>query len=158
MKLAEQVKVTTFVATRVAAMAHRGDPAGLDDTIQRFVAWRKAAKLPPSTHATFNIVYGGPADTEPAEYRFDICVAIEGRVPSNEYGIVAKTIQGGRCAVLRHVGSDDNLGEAILALYCDWLPQSEEALRAAPLFFHRVSFPPFVAAADAITDIYLPLK
>ena len=33
--------------TPVAIMEHRGDPATLGATIQRFIAWRKAAGLPP---------------------------------------------------------------------------------------------------------------
>ena len=33
--------------TPVAIMEHRGDPATLGATIQRFIAWRKAAGLSP---------------------------------------------------------------------------------------------------------------
>jgi AraC family transcriptional regulator len=71
---------------------------------------------------------------------------------------VAKIIPAGRCAVLRHVGTDDTLGQAISTLYQQWLPQSGEALRDYPLYFRRVVFFPEVPENEAITDIFLPIK
>ena len=69
-----------------------------------------------------------------------------------------KTIAGGRCAVLRHLGSDDMLGESVRYLYSEWLPRSGEELRDSPLFFQRVHFFPDVPEHEAITDIFLPLR
>jgi AraC family transcriptional regulator len=153
-----QVQIVTFAETRVAAMEHRGDPTGLGATIRRFVAWRKQAGLSPLTHATFNIVYSGPTETAPADYRIDVCVALDRTLTPGDAGLVGKIIAGGRCAKRRHVGADGGLGDAVLALYRDWLPGSGEALRDAPLFFQRVTLPPFVPASEAITDIFLPLQ
>jgi AraC family transcriptional regulator len=51
---------------------------------------------------------------------------------------VQKLIPGGRCAVLRHIGSEDHLGETVSFLYSQWLPQSGEELRDFPLYFQRV--------------------
>jgi AraC family transcriptional regulator len=68
------------------------------------------------------------------------------------------TIPGGRCAVLRHIGSDDNLGQTIRYLYAQWLPQSRETLRDFPLYFQRVSFFPDVAEHAAVTDVFLPIE
>ena len=63
----------------------------------------------------------------------------------------------GRCAVLRHHGSDDRLGEAIRYLYAGWLPGSGEDTRDFPLFMQRLKFFPDVPEAEATTDIFLPL-
>jgi DNA gyrase inhibitor GyrI len=63
----------------------------------------------------------------------DLCAGIERDVEPNEFGTMAKVIPGGRCAVIRHVGSDDNLGDALKFLYTKWLPQSGEELRDFPL-------------------------
>jgi len=67
-------------------------------------------------------------------------------------------IPAGRCALLRHVGSDDQLGRSIRHLYSSWLPTSGEDLRDYPLYLRRVAFFPDVPDSEAITDIYLPLR
>jgi len=67
-------------------------------------------------------------------------------------------IPGGRCAVVRHLGSHERLGESIIPLYREWLPQSGEELRDFPLFFHYLNLIPDVAEHELVTDIYLPLK
>jgi len=147
------VRIVDFVATPVAALEHRGGPDRIDDSIRRFIAWRHQARLPPSTHATFNIIQPGVAGEN-----FDICVATDAPVPPNADGIVAKVIAGGRCAVLRHVGPEAGLRPAVEWLYRDWLPASGVALRDAPLFFQRVHLFPFVPAHEAVTDIFLPIE
>ena len=77
---------------------------------------------------------------------------------SQEAGIIALTIPAGRCAVLRHVGSDDRLGRSIMHLYANWLPHSGEELRDFPLFMQRLAFFPDVPDSEAVTDIHLPLR
>jgi AraC family transcriptional regulator len=79
-------------------------------------------------------------------------------VTPNAFGVVSKTIPGGRCAVLRHVGSDDNLAATVRYLYAEWLPQSGEEPRDFPLFLQRVRFFPDVPEHEAATDVFLPLK
>jgi AraC family transcriptional regulator len=88
----------------------------------------------------------------------DICAATERPVAPNDFGVIAKTIPTGRCAVLRHLGSDDTLGAMINYLYASWLPQSGEEPRDFPLFFQRISFFPDVPEHEAITDVFLPLR
>ena len=83
------------------------------DRLERLIEWRKQNNLPPRVSATFNILYDNPAETPPEDYRLDICAATNRAVADNPFGIVEKTIPAGRCAVLRHVGSEDTLGEAI---------------------------------------------
>ncbi len=155
---APEVRVVDFSATCVAALEHRGDPALLDDSVRQFVAWRKQHGLPPKLSATFNILYDKLPASAPSEFRFDLCAATEQDVAANEFGVVPKTIPGGRCAVLRHVGSDARMGETLYCLYAQWLPGSGEELRDFPVFFQRVSFSPEVPAHEAITDVFLPLK
>uniref|UniRef100_UPI0018F100F5 GyrI-like domain-containing protein n=1 Tax=Vibrio cholerae TaxID=666 RepID=UPI0018F100F5 len=53
--LGDDVIIREVPATRGAVMEHRGDPATLRGTIQRSIAWRKAAGLHPARHPTFNI-------------------------------------------------------------------------------------------------------
>jgi len=79
-------------------------------------------------------------------------------VPENDLGVVTKLIPGGRCAVVRHVGSDDNIGLVVSYLYSNWLNKTKEELRDFPLFFERINFFPEVPEHEMVTDVYLPLK
>ncbi len=142
----------------VAAIEHHGDPARLGQTIRTFIAWRREHRLHPSVSATYNIVYNNPDDVPPEAFRMDICAAAREPVAPNGAGIIAKTLAGGRYAVLRHTGSDDTLDQSVAYLYAEWLPASGEALRDAPLLFQRVRFYPDVPEHEAVTDVLLPLK
>jgi AraC family transcriptional regulator len=154
----DQIRVVDFPATRVAVLEHRGDPRRLGASIRRFIEWRKANRLPPRISATFNIAYDDPGQTPPADFRFDLCAATERDIEPNDAGIVVKTIPAGRCAVIRHIGSDDHLATTVAYLYSEWLPGSGEEPRDFPLYFERVSFFPDVPEHEATTDIYLPIR
>jgi AraC family transcriptional regulator len=152
------VRVMSFPATRVAMLEHRGNPLFLGETIRRFIDWRKANRLPPSRSATFNLLFNDPDDTPPEEFRLGLCAATDQSIEPNDAGVLAMSIPAGRCALLRHVGSDDHLGRSIRHLYSGWLPASGEELRDFPLFMRRVAFFPDVPDSEAISDIYLPLR
>lgn len=154
----DQVQIVDFKPTQVAALEHRGDPRQIGGSIRKFIAWRQENRLPPRSSATFNVVYDDEAAVAPHEFRFDLCAATTREVTDNPYGVVSKTIPGGRCAVLRHVGSDDTLRDTVTYLYAEWLPASGQEPRDFPLFFERVEFYPDVPEHEAITDVYLPLK
>jgi AraC family transcriptional regulator len=79
-------------------------------------------------------------------------------VPDNPQKVINKSIPGGRCVKLRHLGSHDNMDSKIHYLYGEWLPNSDEELRDFPCFFHYINLFPEVSEHELITDIYLPLK
>ncbi len=152
------VRIVSFPETPIAVLEHRGAPGLLPNSIQRFIAWRKLNKLPPSVSATFNLIYDDPEQTPAADFRFDLAAAVSTPAAENEHGIVNKLIPAGECAVLRHTGSDAELGNVVRFLYNDWLPQSERNLRDFPLFFQRISFFPDVPEHLMVTDVFLPLQ
>jgi len=153
------VRIVDFEETLVALLAHRGAPERVNDSALKFIAWRKESGLSPvKTSRTFGIAYDDPDATEPELFRFDICGSVSGEVPENPQGVVGGVIPGGRCAVVRHLGSLDRIGESIYPLYREWLPESGEELRDSPLFFHYLNLIPAVAEHELATDIYLPLK
>jgi AraC family transcriptional regulator len=78
-------------------------------------------------------------------------------VAPNLYGVRELVMSGGRCAVVRHTGSTDHIGETIYPIYRDWLPSSGEELRDCPLFFHYLSVYPETPLDQWQTDIYIPL-
>ncbi len=109
----EEVSIIDFKETRVAFLEHRGDPTLIGDSIRKFINWRKEAGLPPRTSATFNILYDAPTETRPKKFRLDLCAASERDVAPNDVGVVPKARPGGRCAVLRYIGSDDCLVDEV---------------------------------------------
>jgi len=156
----DNVKILIFPETRVAALEHRGAPALIDSvSVPKFVAWRKANGLTREVSATFNVLHDAhDPDAAPRDiYRFDLCAATDRPVEPNPFGVVAKTIPGGRCAVLRHRGAEATLGAALAYLCATWLPASGERRRDAPVFLQRVSFGPGVPEGQMVTDVFLPL-
>ncbi len=154
----DDVTLRDVADTPVAIMEHRGDPARIGATIQRFIAWRKAAGLPPKVSATFNVFHSDPRTTPPAEYRLDLCAGTNRPVEPHGEQIVSGMIPAGRCAVLRVVGNSENLEAAALYLYRDWLPASGEEARDFPLYCQRLTFFPDVAEHEAVVELFLPLK
>jgi len=154
-----KVTIVDFPKTQVAALEHRDAPERVNDTARRFIEWRKASGLSPVRSSdTFGIAYDDPATTEPAQFRFDVCGTVNGPIPPNPQGVVNRTIPGGRCAVVRHQGSLDRIGEAAYYLYREWLPDSGEELRDFPLFFHYRNLILDTPEHELITDVHLPLQ
>ena len=150
----DDVRIVDVEQIGVAVLEHRGHRNDMGASTRRFVEWRRQNGLPPKTSATYNVVYKHAAD----DCHYDLCAATSRAVADNAYGVVGKTIPAGRCALLRHVGTEDALGNAVSFLYATWLPQSGEKLRDFPLYFHRVNLFPDVPEHEWITDIYLPLR
>lgn len=152
-----KVEIIDFPETLIAALEHRGPEHLTYETTTQFIAWRQANGYPPSRGKTFGVHYSDPATTLPEDYRLDLCLSVDEPVEPNPQGVVTKTIPGGRCACVRHVGSRHNVHPAEW-LYREWLPQSGEELRDFPIFFHYVNVGPGVKEHEMITDVYLPLK
>ena len=154
----ENVRIVECSQVRVGVLEHRGDPRRIGDSIRRFIDWRKQNHLHPRVSATFNIFWDDPDQVPPEEFRMDLCAEVKQPVAPNELGVVERTIPGGRCAVLRHVGSDDSLGATLKYLYGEWLPRSGEEPRDYPLYAQRVKMFPDVPEAEAVTEVFLPLR
>ncbi|SER04553.1 transcriptional regulator, AraC family [Amphritea atlantica] len=153
------VEIVDFTETPVALVEHKGPREQVLDTVGRFVAWRKETGLSPvKTSQTFGVPYSDPNTTKPEDFRFDVCGSFAGEVPDNSFGVKSGVIPGGRCAVVQHRGSHDNIDESIYYLYRNWLPDSGEELRDYPCFFQYRNFIHEVDECDLLTDIFLPLK
>jgi len=151
------VKTTWFTQTKIAVLKHKGSPANLPKTIKQFIEWRKQYHTPPSISKTFNILYDDPTTTPADDYRFDIATNINCDVQANTQGVITSEIPEGHCAVLRHIGNDEQLATLINHLYTQWLPSSRYQLRDFPCFIERVTMFPTVNTGEVITDIYLPV-
>ncbi len=157
-KLTMQVRIVEFSETRVAALEHLGPCERINETVRKFIDWRlRSGQSPVATSRTFGISHANPDTTPPEAFRFDVCGEIHEAVVSNACGVRELVIPGGRCAVVRHVGSPDHIGESIYPVYRDWLPASGEELRDHPLFFDYLSVYPETPLEQWQTDIYIPL-
>jgi len=153
------VKIVTFPDTRVAVLEHRGAPELVNASARRFMEWRKTSGLSPvASSDTFGIAHDDPETTAPEAFRFDICGSVDAPVPDNPQGVVTGLIPGGRCAVARHHGPQDRIGDCAYYLYREWLPESGEELRDFPLFFHYRNLVPEVREHELVTDVHLPLR
>lgn len=153
------VEIVQFETTRIAVLEHRGPTEKLNESVGRFIEWRKSNALSPKDSSrSFGVVWDNPDTTPPADFRFDICGEVRAAVPANPQGVVEKAIPGGRCARVRHHGSHMRLGESIYPIYRSWLPESGEELRDFPLYFHYLNLLPETPEGELVTDIYLPLK
>ena len=143
----------------VAILEHRGDPATFGATIQRFIAWRRAAGLHPSISPTFNVWRSERRPASPADYSMDLCVGTDRPIEANGEAIKAGEIPGGRCAVLRVVGNNRQSG-ARRALSLSRLASGLEARKRAshPIYCQRLSLFPEVPEHEAVAEVFLPLK
>lgn len=154
-----EVKTVNFPRTRVAVLEHRGTPERINASVATFIEWRKASGLSPvKSSQTYGVTHSNPDTTAAEDFRFDICGSVTAEVPDNQYGIINKEIPAGRCAVVRHMGSHDEIKAPIYYLYREWLPASGEELREFPLYFQYINLIPEVPEHELITDIFLPLK
>lgn len=154
-----QVRIVQFSEVRVAALHHCGPAARVDESVRRFIDWRKqSGQSPVASSRSFGIPYGNPDTTPDPDFRFAICGEIHEPVAPNAFGVGEIVIPGGRCVVVRHVGSPDHIGETIYPIYRDWLPSSGEELRDEPLFFQYLSVYPETPLDQWQTDVYVPLQ
>lgn len=153
---AMQVEIVQFPETPVAAVEHSGSTANVYESTRKLIEWRIHNRVSPEAHSTYGIHYDMRTSAA-SGYRFDICVSFDREVKPNPQGVVSKTIPGGRCARVRHVGSREHI-PVVAPLFTEWLPASNETLRDFPVFFHYVNVGPNVAEHEMITDVYLPLR
>lgn len=154
-----KVEIVNFAETKIALLEHRASPALVEESVMKLFQWRKSSGLSLiKTNRTFGLIYDDPENTAPEKFRFDICAEVHADIPSNPQGLSNSCIPAGRCAITRHLGSHQHIGNTARALYRDWLPNSGEELRDFPLFFHYLNLMPETEERDLITDIYLPLK
>jgi len=154
-----RIDIVNIEAIKVAALEHLGEPEMLEQSVERFSAWRKESGCSPASEKrTFGVTHSNPEARPVQIFRFDICGEVDAEIAENAYGVMNKQIAAGRCAKVRHTGSHDKLQLKVNAIYRSWLPGNEEGRRDAPIFFEYLNFMPEVAENKLITDIYFPLR
>lgn len=149
------VGIVDFPETRLLTLEHRGAPALIGATIQQFVAFRRAHRLPPEVCDTFNLFPVDPITTPADEFHMLLGVATPRPIEAD--GFTTWTIPAMRAARIVQIGQSDDLAPGFDFLYGQWLPANGEEVRDHPPFVRRVRFYPDVPLHEAVTELYLPL-
>ena len=153
-----EVRIVTFSETRVASITHLGPPEAEHNTVQKLIAWKLERRLlDPARYRSYGLHYTDPRTVKPEDHRVDFCLTVDENFTDIPHGMKRTTIPQMQCAYARDVGSRQN-NKAAAYLYEKWLPGSGEELSGYPIIFHYVNVGPGVKEADAITDVYMPLK
>lgn len=153
-----EVKVINLEEIKVAVLEHIGPPNEVEKSVAKFRQWRKSSQdSPAQTARTFGIAYSDPTTTPVDKFRFDICGELKNELTQNSFGIIPKSIPAGKYAVLRHLGTLQNIHESIYYIFQTWLPKSGEKQKEFPLFFQYINVLPEVSQQDQVTDIFVSL-
>jgi AraC family transcriptional regulator len=143
------VKLIDRRPTFTAYLRHVG-PYGPDISAfwqEKVYPWMKANDL--LGRPRVGISHDDPAITAPEQCRYDAGIEVpEGFVGSGNY--LTTMLPGGKYAVTRFRGREDEIGAAWASLLRDWLPQSGLQLDARPFF----EYYPTDAACDPGTGIF----
>ena len=93
------------------------DPATMKTLSEDGSILTESGLSPLASSGSYGVAFDDPATTPAKEFRFDICGSVSKTVPANRHGIVTKTIPRGRCAVVRHEGSVDQIAGSVYHLY-----------------------------------------
>jgi AraC family transcriptional regulator len=142
---------------QVVARRHEGSYEGISTTFElHFAAAVGRGWFGPGSR-TFGLYYDDPAGTPEAAQRSDACItAPDGFTGDGD--LRPLTIEGGRYAVLLHVGPYAELPAAYMWLYRDWLAASGEETDARPCVEEYIDDPRRVPASELRTEIWLPLQ
>ena len=153
------VTIKTQPARRLAVIEHRGDPAGIGNSVRELTAWAgsQPMNLKPEPGEAFGFAYDDPKTVEPEAFRFDLGISVPEQTQMSS-NIVERRLPAGRYAVALHKGSRENIGDAVYMLYRDWLPGSGEDLGDLPCLFCYYNFEHEVAETELITECWLLLK
>ena len=154
----DDVTIRDVPTTPVAIMEHRGDPATLGaNTIQRFIAWRMAARLHPRTSPTFNgLAFRAAACvacriTKAWTFAYGTHEPIEGRMASRSKP-ARSLADAARCCASSATSTIWSPPRSTLSRLAS-LADGEEA-RDFPIYCQRLSFFPEVPEHEAVAELF----
>lgn len=107
---------------------------------------------------TIGISHDSPDITDATKLRYDACITIDELLPpQGELNVQA--IAGGRYAIFTHNGPYEKFDESYALIFSQWLPQSGERLRDAPIFERYLNRDPRRTRPENLrTALCVPLK
>jgi len=150
------VEIRDTPALRLATLRHVGPYNRISEAFARLGTLVNDGELPRSADAMLAVFYDDPETTPALELRSDAALAIpEGvQIPA---GLEEQRLPAGRCAVHRHVGPYEELGDVWARLMGEWLPQSGHRVKDAPAYEIYRNTPADVPKQQLVTELCVPL-
>lgn len=157
-EFAAKVLIQTLPELKVCALRHTGHPAKLNQSIQRFINWRRENRLPPTAYRTFNLLYNDPTTVAPEAFCFDLACEMPGRPVALSDHMRYDTLPAGRYVSMKVTGGESHLEAAVNYLTTDFLAANKEEMADFPVIVERVTFYPEVPYLQAENHIFLLLS
>lgn len=117
----------------------------------------EAAGSPEQVQALLGRPYGDVASDQHDTLRFDCALQLTDRPPQLPSDVMVSKVRGGAYLRTRHLGSYDDLSDAIDRLYLTALSHEGIQIADAPLLIHYIDDPESVLEDALRTDVYLEL-
>ena len=152
------VRLERMPARRLACHRVIGpyDHEHLAPAFDRIIEWAIQHGAMTDNSVCIGVYHDDPDVTAPEKQRADVGITVEPTFqPSDDVQLQA--IPAGLCAVLRHQGHYDKLGDAYRWLYAVWLPDSGREPGTAPPYEVYVNDAGRLPPEEWLTDICIPL-
>lgn len=104
----------------------------------------------------FSMSYDNPVE-KPLNCRFEFCAVVSGIAPQGE--IKEKTLDGGRFALFRHQGPDNQLGAFIMRIFTQWhTTNPTDIINGILRVQHKDLYNQSIPEEQRETDIFIPIK
>ena len=151
-----KVEIQDRPPLRLAAVTHRGPPAGVGRAFDRLMAWAGPQGLATPAHWGVAVWLTDMMNT-PADEQVGIAGLTVGPAVMGDEVVAIHEIPGGRHAVVLFKGPFTRLDWAYDVLFA-WLPTSGEEPAHAPMYEVNLNDPRTTAPDDLLTQVCLPLK
>ena len=139
----------------VVGMKHKGPYDGIGDTFGKIFQKAGAAGWP--MQGCLGVYFDDPMEVPEDQLRSAACIITpEGFEPADE-SVEAFSVDGGRYAVMRHVGTYEKLPDAWMKFYGEELPKLGMD-DAGPPFELYVNDPNTTPVEELITDLHIPVQ
>lgn len=151
------VEIRTIKPIKLCALPHRGNYHEIGRTFEKLgVQAGPAGLMGPSTRF-IGVYYDDPDEVPVNELRSAAGLTVEDATVPQHGAFEAITLEGGRHAVLQHVGPYADLPQSYQWLYGVWLPECGEEAADQPPFEVYLNDPASTPPAELLTEIHLPL-
>lgn len=158
--LAYAIEVRDVPKVTLAGGDHRGSYMGVGKAFNAAYARLAAAGLVEQQTRWFAVYYDDPFAVPEAQLASRAGLSLPATLGASDKlpaPLERFELGGTPCAVLRHQGPYATMRAAYKWLYGHWLVQSGFGAANLPVFEEYLNNPSQVAAAELLTDIYLPL-
>ena len=152
------VEIREIEPIALATVEHRGAYTDIGRAFESLMVKVGAAGLMGAGSRIVGIYYDDPSEVAEADLRSAAGVSIDPDRMAANLDLNQINIEGGRHAVMRHVGPYPELPRAYEWLFGSWLPASGEEAAHRPCFEEYLNDPSGTPPTELITEIHLPLK